>query len=161
MPTNRGRFFSIGLVAMLAACQQAPVDQSAAAAGAIRAADAAWEKAFTTQDTTAALDAVEPNGSMLAPNAPIATGHDAIRAAIGGFYGMPGMTLSWEATKAEAAMSGDLGYSQGTYTLSFNGPNGQPVTDHGKYVTVWRKQADGSWKVVADTFNSDMPAPGM
>ena len=36
----------------------------------------------------------------------------------------------------------------------------QPVTDHGKYVTIFRKQADGKWKAVEDMISSDMPAPG-
>jgi ketosteroid isomerase-like protein len=38
-------------------------------------------------------------------------------------------------------------------------PAGKPVTDRGKYVTIWKKQADGSWKVIADIFNSDLPMP--
>jgi len=151
---------SLLLTLALGACAQPapPADQSAAAADAILAADAAWERVFTTQDTTAALAAIEPDGSMLAPNVPIATGSDAIRAVIQGFYGMPGMSLSWQATKAEAASSGDLGYSMGTYELTVDGPDGQPMTDHGKYVTLWRRQADGTWKVVVDIFNSDLPA---
>jgi ketosteroid isomerase-like protein len=48
--------------------------------------------------------------------------------------------------------SGDLGYSTGTYTATFG-----EMTDKGKYVTIWRKQSDGSWKVTEDMFNSDLP----
>jgi ketosteroid isomerase-like protein len=44
--------------------------------------------------------------------------------------------------------------------MSFNSPSGKPLRDRGKYVTVWRKQADGSWRVVRDVFNSDLPVPG-
>jgi ketosteroid isomerase-like protein len=36
-------------------------------------------------------------------------------------------------------------------------PQGNPVADHGKFVEVWKKQADGKWKVVEDIFNSDVP----
>jgi ketosteroid isomerase-like protein len=36
---------------------------------------------------------------------------------------------------------------------------GKPVQERGKYLTVWRKQADGNWRVVIDTFNSDAPPP--
>jgi len=47
-------------------------------------------------------------------------------------------------------------YSQGTYTLTMTNPKTKkPLTDKGKYLTVYTKQADGSWKVAADTFNSD------
>jgi len=161
MLASRGPLLMAALATALCACQQAPPDQSAAAADEIRAADIAWEQVFTGGDTTAAVAAVEADGSMLAPNAPIATGHDAVRAAIAGFYALPDITLHWQATKVEAAKSGDLGYSMGTYEMSFTGPDGNSVTDHGKYATIWRKQADGTWKVVADIFNSDLPAPGM
>lgn len=145
----------------LTACQpQAPADQSAAAVDAVRAADSAWEKAFSSRDTAAAVAAVEPNGSVLGPNEPIATGADAIRTLFAGFYALPGMTLHWQAISVEAARSGELAYSRGTYELNFTDPKGKPATDHGKYATVWRKQADGSWKVVLDIFNSDLPVPG-
>ena len=160
MVATRGMFLWSGLVLVLAGCATQPADQSAAAAEEIRAADIAWEKVFTAMDTSGALAFIEPSGSMLAPNVPIATGHDAIQSVITGFYSLPDMKLHWQVTKAEASTSGDLGYSTGTYDLSFNGPNGEPVVDHGKYLTVWRKQADGSWKVVQDIFNSDLPAPG-
>jgi len=161
MLVTRGRALMATLAIALCACQQAPPDESAAAADAILAADAAWEKVFTGGDTSAAVAAVETNGSMLAPNAPIATGHDDVRSAIAAFYAIPGLTLHWQATKVEAARSGDMGYSMGTYEMSFTGPDGNPATDHGKYVTIWRKQDDGTWKVVADIFNSDLPAPEM
>jgi len=63
--------------------------------------------------------------------------------------------LIWHATGAEAAKSGDLGYSTGKFDLSYTDPSGKQISDHGKYVTVWKKQKDGSWKVVRDIFNSD------
>jgi len=146
----------------LTACQpKPPADQSAAAVTAIRAADVAWEKAFSAHDTAAAVGAVETTGAVLPPNAPIAVGPQAIRTLFGGFYAIPNMTLHWTPADVQAAQSGELGYSRGTYELSFTDPKGKPLTDRGKYATVWRKQADGSWKVVLDIFNSDVPAPAM
>jgi ketosteroid isomerase-like protein len=71
----------------------------------------------------------------------------------------PGFAVAWKATKAEVAQSGDLAYLIGTYELSVNDYSGKPVTDRGKYSEVWKKQADGNWKVVADMFNSDLPLP--
>ena len=154
----------LGATAIVLGCQPktpAPVDESAAATEAVRAADVAWEKAFSSRDTAAAVAAVEAGGSVLAPNAPIATGPEAIRALFAGFYGLPAMTLHWQVATAEAARSGELGYTRGTYELNYTDAKGKQASDHGKYVTVWRKQADGSWKVVVDVFNSDLPLPGM
>jgi ketosteroid isomerase-like protein len=70
----------------------------------------------------------------------------------------PGFAISWQATQVGAASSGDMGYSAGTYQSSMKDAKGKPTSDHGKYATVWRKEADGSWKVVVDIFNTDMPA---
>ena len=165
MSAPRALLALAGSLALVTACQPkapaAPADESAAAVEAIRAADAAWEKAFSSRDTTGAVAAIEATGSVMSSNAPIATGPEAIRALFNGFYALPNMTIHWQAVTVEAAKSGELGYSRGTYELNFNDPKGKPVSDKGKYATVWRKQADGSWKVVLDIFNSDIPLPGM
>jgi ketosteroid isomerase-like protein len=58
----------------------------------------------------------------------------------------------------EVAKSGDLACLSGTYELTMNDPSGKPANDHGKYVEVWEKQADGKWKCGADIWNSDLPA---
>jgi ketosteroid isomerase-like protein len=58
----------------------------------------------------------------------------------------------------EVAKSGDLAYSTGTYTDAWKDPQGKLITDKGKIMEVWKKQTDGRWKVVADTYNSDLPA---
>ncbi len=46
-------------------------------------------------------------------------------------------------------------YSVGTYSMTVSDRDKKPVTDKGKYVTVYKKQADGSWKAVHDMWNSD------
>ena len=96
---------------------------------------------------------------VLAPNEPIISGKDAIRNTLTQFYGMPGFAIKWRPNKTEVAMSGDLGYSMGSYELSVNDSTGKPMTDRGKYMTVWKKQQDGSWKAAVDMFNSDLPLP--
>ena len=77
---------------------------------------------------------------VLPPNAPATTGKDAIRKLITEMIGAPGFSLSFRSTKVEVAKSGDLAYSQGTYEMTTNDPKGKPMTDRGKYLTVWKKQ---------------------
>lgn len=69
----------------------------------------------------------------------------------------PNTTVSWKVSKAEVAKSGDLGYLYGTYSLLIKDPQGLPVHDTGKLVEIWKKQADGNWKCIVDTYNSDLP----
>jgi uncharacterized protein (TIGR02246 family) len=53
--------------------------------------------------------------------------------------------------------SGDITYEIGTYELSFTLPSmATEMKDHGKYLNIWQKQSDGSWKLRADTWNSDV-----
>ena len=48
-------------------------------------------------------------------------------------------------------------YTSGTTEMNFKDASGKTNHDKGKYLTVWKKQADGSWKVLYDMFNSDLP----
>ncbi len=159
MPGIRGPTFLLEVVAAFSACQP-PANQSSGAADAVRAADIAWEKAFASRNPAGAAAFVESTGSILPPNAPGVTGPAAVATLFEGFYALPALNLHWHPTSVEASRSGDLAYSSGAFAMTFNDASGKPLTDRGKYLTVWRKQADGSWKVVRDAFNSDLPVPG-
>ncbi len=160
MQRIRAGAWAVGVAVMLAGCQPPRATQNADAAEAVRAADSAWLKAFTDRDLEGVVTAVDPSGYILPPNAPIVTGEEGTRAMISEMFAMPGLSFSWDATRVAVAESGDLGYTAGTYEMTFNDAEGNPVSDRGKFVTVWRKHADGSWKVLEDAFNSDLPAPG-
>ena len=56
------------------------------------------------------------------------------------------------------ASAGDLAYGRGRYALDLTPPGGVPVQDVGKYIVVYRRQANGTWRAVSDIFNSDHPA---
>jgi ketosteroid isomerase-like protein len=58
--------------------------------------------------------------------------------------------LAWTPTDAVMGPSGDIGYTWGIYTGHSKDANGNPVTTRGRYITIWRKQPDGSWKVALD-----------
>jgi ketosteroid isomerase-like protein len=61
-----------------------------------------------------------------------------------------------QSTRAMASKSDDMAYLQGTYTMT-DPKTKKPMTDKGKYLTVFTKQPGGSWKAIADAFNSDPP----
>jgi ketosteroid isomerase-like protein len=54
---------------------------------------------------------------------------------------------------------GDLAYDRGTYSMTITPPGAAPIEDRGKYLTILRKQADGSWKFLRVMYNSDLPLP--
>jgi len=121
--------------------------------------DVQWLNAEQAKDVDTVLSFFADDASSFPPNASIVTGKEAIRARVSELYSGPRFAISWQTTKVEVSRSGDLAYSHGTYEETVNDPEGNPVTDKGKWVTVWEKQPDGTWKVVADIWNSDQPAP--
>ena len=146
------------LVLILSGCtQRTPADASAAAAQAVREQDEQWSKTAGTNDVDATVAYYADDASLLPPNAPIATGKQAIRAVWAGLLS-PDVAVSWQVTKADAARSGELAYVTGVYQVTAKNPKGKSAEDRGKLVEVWRKQEDGKWKVAADIFNSDLPA---
>jgi uncharacterized protein (TIGR02246 family) len=121
---------------------------------AIRAIDTMWSNAAGAKDLDKAVSVYADDASMLPPNAPIATGKDAIRAAWSGMMALPGFSLSFAPVKITVAKSGDLAYEIGTYQFTVNDAQGKPANSLGKFVVVWEKRT-GQWKVVADIFNDD------
>ena len=62
----------------------------------------------------------------------------------------PNWSITWAPLYAEAAQSADLGYTTGSFEIREKSPDGTPLVRKGSYVTLWRKQSDGSWKVALD-----------
>jgi ketosteroid isomerase-like protein len=113
---------------------------------------AAAEKGSAGYMSYYADNAVEvPNGhALIAGRANIAATMD--------FLDDKNNRLTWTPTGADISASGDLGYTYGTYEFHSKDKDGKPTVDYGKYTSIWKKQKDGSWKVVLDMGNTS-PAP--
>jgi ketosteroid isomerase-like protein len=144
-----------------AACTRVPHDTRQADIRAVKDVEIAWAKDAALKDPArfasyySAVDAV-----ALFPNSSPVTGRDDIQGAMATMMADPNFALSFQGTQADASRGGDMVYTVGTFSLTKSDPkNKKPVTDQGKYMTVYKKQADGTWKAVADMINSDLPAP--
>ena len=124
---------------------------------ALRDLDAQWSAAAAAKDLDKTVSYYSDDAIVMPPNAASATTKEAIRSAWKEMLTTPGAAISWKATKVEVAKSGDLAYVSGTYEETMTDASGKSVKDHGKYVEIFKKQADGTWKVVADIWNSDLP----
>jgi ketosteroid isomerase-like protein len=137
-------------------CNRQAADNRVADEATIRSLDAQWSKAAGAHDLDGIVSYYSDEAVLLPSNAPAAASKEAIRAAWAPFA-EPGVSLSWQASKVEVAKSGDLAYSTGTYVLAMKDLQGKPINDKGKFMEVWKRQPDGGWKAVADTYNSDLP----
>src|SRR5436305_5664298 len=124
---------------------------------ALRDLDAKWSAAAGAKDVDKTVSYYAESAVVMPPNASAATTKEAIRSAWKEMLTTPGAAISWKTTKVEVAKAADLAYVSGTYQETMTDASGKPVKDRGKYVEVWEKQADGTWKVVADIWNSDLP----
>jgi len=123
----------------------------------LRDLDAKWSAAAGAKDIDKTVSYYSEDAVVMPPNAPSAKTRETIRSAWKEMLTTPGAAISWKATKVEVAKSGDLACVSGTYEETTTDASGKPVKDHGKYVEVWEKQADGTWKCGADIWNSDLP----
>ncbi len=120
-------------------------------------ADRAMFEAYSTGDSPvdALMSHFTDDANVLAPDMPMARDRDESRAVFAAMEAMPGYSLAWSPSKADA--SGDLGYTVGTYHIELQDPEGDPLAIDGKYLTVWKKQSDGHWMVAVDMFNANGP----
>ena len=141
------------------ACGQKTTNVRKGAEEEIRAADAAGLKAAQAKNVDGATANYASDASWLPPHAPLVQGKEAIRAAWASMLAMPGLKIDWEITKLEISPAGDMAYTLYRYEMTMQDPTGTPIHDVGKDMAVWEKKSDGRWKMVADTFNSDVPLP--
>jgi len=156
MPRYRTALMLTLVACCCVSCQKEPIDTRAQDERAIREADAATLKAAQANDVDGAVANYADDASWLPPNSPLVHGKAAIKAGWAKLIGNPGFTIDWQINKLEVGRAGDLAYTIYTYQMALDGANGKPITDQGKDLAVWKKQADGAWKMVADTFNSDL-----
>jgi uncharacterized protein (TIGR02246 family) len=126
---------------------------------ALRSKDAALTKAVADKDLERILEFYADDASILPMEEPIVSGKQAIRREWSHILGIPGFRNTGTATEVEVSRAGDLGYTRGTYATAFDLADGTTATEHGKSVSVWKKQADGSWKVAVEIYNTDAPPP--
>jgi ketosteroid isomerase-like protein len=66
--------------------------------------------------------------------------------------------LTWTPTAAQMGPSNDMGFTWGHYEGRSRDAHGEPVTVSGRYITIWKKLADGAWKVSLDASATEPPA---
>jgi ketosteroid isomerase-like protein len=140
---------------VMAACTQAPKVDVEAERAALLAADKAWSQMVSDMDKVTSV--LADDAAFFGNGMPRIVGKAAIRQAWTDMSKAPGFSIGWVPEGAVVAKSGDLGYTFGSNQFTLNDAKGAQVTTKGKYVTIWRKQADGSWKVIMDTGNDDAP----
>jgi ketosteroid isomerase-like protein len=98
-----------------------------------------------------------PNGSMLDDTSRPTIGPAEIRAEMEPVFKDSTFSLRWYPTKAEMMIPGVIGYTVGRWERIRKNKLGKWMKSTGTYSTTWKKQPDGSWKIVLDSGVSDGP----
>ncbi len=131
----------------------APTD-AAAVRSAIDAAEAKWSAAMMKGDTLTMTSIYADDAIFMAPETKRAAGRAAISQMNAGM--MKDMTFTGVSLKADdVIVTGDYAIETGTYRMTVHPKTGKAMDDVGKFVSIWQKQADGSWKMIRDIYNTD------
>lgn len=151
------RRFNSLILACLAAC--APATPELPDPDAVRASLLAADEAFAAATAEHGLEgwlaAFDSSAIQMEPDHPFTPGIETIRAAMAPAFADTTFRLTWQPQMAFASAAGDLGYTLGTWQSRHYTADGRAAVATGKYVTIWRKHADGGWKVVFDGGNPD------
>ena len=134
----------------------APAADQAVVRQAIDSSDAHFAAAFLRGDTAVLANTYAPDAVLMPPDSKALSGHEAIAK---GFAAMiPTMHVTQFALHAqEVIVAGDYAIETGTTDMTMQTKGAKQTRDVGKFLTVWKHQPDGSYKIVRDIFNSDGP----
>ncbi|HMV30636.1 MAG TPA: nuclear transport factor 2 family protein [Gemmatimonadales bacterium] len=142
---------SVTLCTLALACQPAarPVD-TATARASLMAVDAAYDSSTASSRTAGWVAYYADSGRMIDGAGNFLVGPAAIGSYMEPLLGDTTRSLRWAPDHAEVSGDGTLGYTWGRWTMTARDSTGARQVGQGRYITVWRRQPDGQWKVEAD-----------
>ena len=141
------------LAVSVAACAGGAASLSDADIAAIEEVGESWIAAANADDWAAVAALYTENAVFMPPNGPAVQGRAAIQAFGEAFPPASG----WMLNPVEIDGRGDLAFVRGTFSMTIEIPDMEPYQETGKFIEIRRKQADGSWLLATDIFNSDTP----
>jgi ketosteroid isomerase-like protein len=144
---------AVAALLLLAACSRAPAPPAAAVpdtagyGAQLREAEAAFQASTAARGLDGWMAWYAPDAVRLVMGGKVSQGTAAVRAHDAELFADPAARLSWQLTDAGAFADGRHGFTTGTAAMV----RGADTLYKGTYVTLWRREADGGWKVVLDT----------
>jgi ketosteroid isomerase-like protein len=148
----------VALIALMAGCTHTEVSSHDADVRAIRGDQAQWLRDFQAKDLSKIVSHFSDDAIVIDNGQPPLHGGEEARKLYRDSTSDPASSLTFAPSRIEVARSGDLAYVVGSYTSIETIPNTHKTAEErGAYVSVYRKQPNGSWKVVTDIGASQLP----
>lgn len=120
--------------------------------------DADWSRlAFAGKDIEKIVSYWSDDAHLLQPGLPPIEGKPAIRAFVTASLKIPGFKIHWVSEKPMLSPDGKMAFLLSAVETTAPGANGSLESTHGRSVTIWRRDGDGTWRCVVDISN-DAPA---
>jgi uncharacterized protein (TIGR02246 family) len=160
MKLRHGSFVLLGSAALaltVGGCQKpAAAADPDAVKNAIKADEKKWNDQFKAKDTESLVGHYADDAYFVAPGVKPADGLTPIRKAYANAMTDSAFSVNFASDKIDVSASGDMAYARGHFSEKYTDPKtGKAMTDSGSYITVYKKQEDGSWKAVEDFAAAD------
>lgn len=126
-------------------------------ADVVRCREIAFSLSVENQDPTAFESFIDADARFVGGS--ISRGPVEITAAWSVFFADDGPEMKWRPQYVEVLEDGKLALSRGPYRMTTHDPEGKPTEHWGTFNSVWRRQTDGTWKVVFDAGSASGEAP--
>ena len=130
-------------------CTQRKIDTKAEAEKVLQLSKE-WSKVASTGDVFKTVSYWADDAILISAGLPVLDGKESIKKMVEESFKIPGFRISWDPKKAVVSESGDMAYILEDSQISFTDSTGKSIIEKNKAVSIWRKQADGSWKNVVD-----------
>ena len=150
-------------LALVAACHQAatpvaPADTSKIA-DAIKTGETQWNADLAARDAAKDASHYDDDATVMAPGYAPMRGKSTVQSTMGQMMADPNFSLVFTTDHVEVSPSGEMAFTQGHFTQTeSDAKTHAKVTATGSYVTVYKKEPDGSWKAVEDIASPGAPA---
>ena len=145
--------FALVLVAFTSCSNQEQSTDTKAESKKLMETSRRWSQVAATKMTDSILHYWTDDAVVLSPGEAPIRGKDAVRAMLEGSFKTPGFEISWQPKSVEVSKSGDLGYMLENTKMVMTDSAGKQMTQNFEAVTIWKRQADGSWKCTVDVLS--------
>lgn len=125
----------------------------------LKTTDMELQRAVAERNIDKIISFYSDDAALMGAAEPIVTGKENIYEEWSHILNIPDFKNTSTLKQIEVSACGDLAYTMGTYLATMIGENDEEVVEPGKWVTVWKRNSYGQWRIVVDIYNTDISPP--